>query len=59
MLALVCVHGQCWEACIEEEACGMWIWCSGKAGCDSNGAFDGRFPYRRGLLLASLRMQSP
>ena len=37
---------QCWEACIADEACGMWVWCSGKAGCDENGSFNGRFPYR-------------
>ena len=37
---------QCWEACIADEACGMWVWCSGKAGCDENGNFNGRFPYR-------------
>ena len=48
--AAVGVHGQCWEACVAEEACGMWIWCSGKAGCDSNGDFNGRFPHKCVLL---------
>ena len=37
---------QCWAACVADSACEMWIWCAGKAGCDANGNFSGRFPYR-------------
>ncbi|BDA50039.1 probable glycosyltransferase 2 [Coccomyxa sp. Obi] len=48
----------CWEACIKDEKCSMWVWCNYRNGCDDNGNFDGTFPYR-GCQLMSLEKGIP
>lgn len=35
----------CWEACIAEPKCEMWVWCDHQGGCDDAGDWSGRYPH--------------
>lgn len=34
------------QECERVEGCDVWLWCAHRSGCDSDGNFNGRFPFK-------------